>query len=674
MERKIENNENKKPVKGILEWFRVGEYEAVEKAIEDIRKIGIQHLRTGISWADSYTPEGENWYKWLIPTLAKELELLPCFLYTPPSLGIKPKTSSPPVTPKSYADFIDVMISRYGIYFEWMELWNEPNNVSEWDWTLDPEWNVFCEMIGGAAYWAKSRGKKTLLGGMSPVDANWIDLMYKRKVMDHIDAIGMHGFPDVFDSHWEGWDANVNKVRQVIKKHNSKKEIWITEAGFSTWQHDEQRQVEEFVKLSELDVERFYWYCLKDLDTEISTVDGFHLDEREYHFGIKNTDRSSKLLYRLLENNTVETIKEKKWLVQKQSYNMDEKHTLITGGAGFVGTNLAHHYLLLGKPVMILDNLSRKGVEENLQWLANKYGKDVRIQIADIRNEHAVKKAISGAESVFHFAAQVAVTTSLKNPREDFEINARGTLNVLNAIAMLETPPPLVFTSTNKVYGEMGELEIEEKDKRFMPVQEELKKFGLNESRPLSFHSPYGCSKGTADQYVVDFARTFEIPATVFRMSCIYGPHQYGTEDQGWVVHFIINALNNKPLNIYGNGKQVRDILFVEDLVDAFVLAQKNIKNVSGQAFNIGGGPDNAVSLIEVVEQISKMNKNEIDIRYGDWREGDQKYYVSDTRKMELATGWTPKTNAKDGLQKLFNWLKEYKSQLTETITIKENI
>jgi CDP-paratose 2-epimerase len=674
MERKIENNENKKPVKGILEWFRVGEYEAVEKAIEDIRKIGIQHLRTGISWADSYTPEGENWYKWLIPTLAKELELLPCFLYTPPSLGIKPKTSSPPVTPKSYADFIDVMISRYGIYFEWMELWNEPNNVSEWDWTLDPEWNVFCEMIGGAAYWAKSRGKKTLLGGMSPVDANWIDLMYKRKVMDHIDAIGMHGFPDVFDSHWEGWDANVNKVRQVIKKHNSKKEIWITEAGFSTWQHDEQRQVEEFVKLSELDVERFYWYCLKDLDTEISTVDGFHLDEREYHFGIKNTDRSSKLLYRLLENNTVETIKEKKWLVQKQSYNMDEKQTLITGGAGFVGTNLAHHYLLLGKPVMILDNLSRKGVEENLQWLANKYGKDVRIQIADIRNEHAVKKAISGAESVFHFAAQVAVTTSLKNPREDFEINARGTLNVLNAIAMLETPPPLVFTSTNKVYGEMGELEIEEKDKRFMPVQEELKKFGLNESRPLSFHSPYGCSKGTADQYVVDFARTFEIPATVFRMSCIYGPHQYGTEDQGWVAHFIINALNNKPLNIYGNGKQVRDILFVEDLVDAFVLAQKNIKNVSGQAFNIGGGPDNAVSLIEVVEQISKMNKNEIDIRYGDWREGDQKYYVSDTRKMELATGWTPKTNAKDGLQKLFNWLKEYKSQLTETITIKENI
>jgi CDP-paratose 2-epimerase len=674
MERKIIIEEKIKPEIGLLEWFRVGEYDAVEKAIEDIRRIGIKHLRTGISWADSYTPEGEKWYNWLIPTLAKELEILPCFLYTPPSLGIKQKTSSPPLNPKSYADFIDVMISRFGIYFEWIELWNEPNNVSEWDWTIDPDWNIFCEMVGGAAYWAKSRGKKTLLGGMSPVDPNWIELMYKRKVMDYIDAIGIHGFPDVFDAHWEGWETNINKIRQVVKKQKGDQKIWITEAGFSTWQYDEQRQVEEFIKLTELNVERFYWYSLKDLDPAIPTLDGFHLDEREYHFGMKKNNHSSKLIYQMLENHSITKIKEKTWISQKQNFNMDEQHILITGGAGFIGTNLAHHYLLLGKPVMILDNLSRSGVEENLQWLISKYGKDVRIQIADIRNEHAVQKAVLGAESVFHFAAQVAVTTSLVNPREDFEINARGTLNILNAITMLDSPPPLVFTSTNKVYGEMDDVDIEEKEKRFMPVKAEFKKFGLDESRSLSFHSPYGCSKGTADQYVIDFAKTFGIPATVFRMSCIYGPHQYGTEDQGWVAHFIINALNNKPLNIYGNGKQVRDILFIEDLIEAFVLAQKNIKNISGQAFNIGGGPDNAVSLIEVVEQISRFNKKEIDISYSNWREGDQKYYVSDTRKMELATGWTPKTNAKDGLQKLFNWLKEHQSKVTETITIKENI
>jgi CDP-paratose 2-epimerase len=674
MERKIIIEEKIKPEIGLLEWFRVGEYDAVEKAIEDIRRIGIKHLRTGISWADSYTPEGEKWYNWLIPTLAKELEILPCFLYTPPSLGIKQKTSSPPLNPKSYADFIDVMISRFGIYFEWIELWNEPNNLSEWDWTIDPDWNIFCEMVGGAAYWAKSRGKKTLLGGMSPVDPNWIELMYKRKVMDYIDAIGIHGFPDVFDAHWEGWETNINKIRQVVKKQKGDQKIWITEAGFSTWQYDEQRQVEEFIKLTELNVERFYWYSLKDLDPAIPTLDGFHLDEREYHFGMKKNNHSSKLIYQMLENHSIAKIKEKTWISQKQNFNMDEQHILITGGAGFIGTNLAHHYLLLGKPVMILDNLSRSGVEENLQWLISKYGKDVRIQIADIRNEHAVQKAVLGAESVFHFAAQVAVTTSLVNPREDFEINARGTLNILNAITMLDSPPPLVFSSTNKVYGEMDDVDIEEKEKRFMPVKAEFKKFGLDESRSLSFHSPYGCSKGTADQYVIDFAKTFGIPATVFRMSCIYGPHQYGTEDQGWVAHFIINALNNKPLNIYGNGKQVRDILFIEDLIEAFVLAQKNIKNISGQAFNIGGGPDNAVSLIEVVEQISRFNKKEIDISYSNWREGDQKYYVSDTRKMELATGWTPKTNAKDGLQKLFNWLKEHQSKVTETITIKENI
>jgi CDP-paratose 2-epimerase len=664
----------KGPQAGVLEWFRVGEYKAVEKAIADIKKLGIKNIRTGISWADWYTPDGQKWYDWMIPKLAKELEVLPCFLYTPPSLGIKPKTSSPPADPKSYADFLDVMITRYGIYFDWVELWNEPNNTSEWDWRLDPNWNIFSEMIGGAAYWAKMRGKKTVLGGMSPIDPNWLDMMFQKGVMQYIDAVGVHGFPDVFDTFWEGWEPNLEKVRDVFTKNNCKAEIWITEAGFSTWQHDERRQVEEFLKLSELNVDRFYWYSLKDLDPAIPTVEGFHLDDREYFFGMKKANGDPKLIFRMLEQEPVENLKEKHWLTHKASYSTGEKYTMITGGSGFIGTNVAHHYLLLGKPVLIFDNLSRPGVEQNLQWLVNKYGKDVKIEIADIRNEYAIQNAVKNAEQIFHFAAQVAVTTSLINPKEDFEINARGTLNLLNAIAYQQTPPSLVFTSTNKVYGEMEELALEVVGNRYLPSVEGFRRYGINENRNLEFHSPYGCSKGTADQYVLDFARTFDLPATVFRMSCIYGPHQYGTEDQGWVAHFMLNALNNRTLNIYGDGKQVRDILFVEDLVEAFVLAQQNISTISGQPFNIGGGPENAVSLINVLEMISKIGRTEIDVKYGDWRPGDQKYYVSDTRKFELATGWTPKTDVRVGLERLYNWLKNVKGSELKSSFIKENI
>lgn len=672
--RTIEREETKGPKPGILEWFSVGEYKAVENAINDFKSLGISNIRTGISWADWYTEEGQEWYDWLIPKLAGELELLPCFLYTPPSLGIKPNTSSPPVNPKSYPDFLDTMITRYGIYFDYVELWNEPNNISEWDWRLDPEWKIFSEMVGAAAYWAKARGKKTVLGGMCPIDNNWLGLMFQRGVMDYIDVIGIHGFPDVFDTKWEGWETNIKGVQELLDKYNSKLEIWVTEAGFSTWQYDERKQLEEYLKLTLLDIPRFYWYGLNDLKPSRSTVDGFHLDEREYCFGMKKSDGSPKLIFRMLGLEPVEILREKPWMAQKANHPTDEKYTVITGGSGFIGTNVARHYLMLGKPVMIFDNLSRAGVEQNLQWLINKYGRDVKIEIADIRNEHAVQNAVKNAEQIFHFAAQVAVTTSLVNPREDFEINARGTLNILNAMTYLETPPSLVFTSTNKVYGEMEELELAVSGNKYLPTKEEFKNFGINEERKLEFHSPYGCSKGTADLYVLDFARTFGLPATVFRMSCIYGPHQYGTEDQGWVAHFMMKALNGQTLNIYGDGRQVRDILYVEDLVEAFVLAQDNISNISGQPFNIGGGPENAVSLINVLEMISRISRKEIDVKYGQWRPGDQKYYVSDTRKFELATGWVPKTKAGNGLENLYNWLKNVKDSKIISSTIKENI
>src|SRR5918998_1996975 len=276
---------------------------------------------------------------------------------------------------------------------------------------------------------------------------------------------------------------------------------------------------------------------------------------------------------------------------RKNSGNGANRPVLITGGSGFIGTNLAHRLLSAGEPVLLFDNLARPGVEQNLRWLHDTHGKLVRIVIDDVRNPEAVHRAVEQAAQVFHFAAQVAVTTSLTDPVEDFEINARGTLNVLEAIRSQSSPPPLVFTSTNKVYGALEDLGLRRHNQRYEPTDPSLRQTGVSESRPLDFHSPYGCSKGTADQYVLDYARTYGLHSIVFRMSCIYGAHQFGTEDQGWVAHFLIRALGGQPITLYGDGRQVRDILAVEDLVNAFLLAQAHMGSEAGQAFNIGGGP-----------------------------------------------------------------------------------
>jgi len=251
------------------------------------------------------------------------------------------------------------------------------------------------------------------------------------------------------------------------------------------------------------------------------------------------------------------------------------------------------------------------------------------------------------------------VTSSLVDPIFDFEVNARGTLNLLEAIRSLDNPPPLVFTSTNKVYGGLPDVMLVKNGDRYEPENIEIRQNGINESRPLDFHSPYGCSKGTADQYIIDYARTYSIPAVVFRMSCIYGPHQYGTEDQGWVAHFLITAIEERPLILYGDGKQVRDILFIEDLIDAFLLAQEKMDDISGQAFNIGGGATNTISLLELIQLISAAHGKAPSVQFDGWRPGDQRYYVSDTRKFQLATGWKQKVGVKEGVGKLYNWLRE---------------
>jgi CDP-paratose 2-epimerase len=256
---------------------------------------------------------------------------------------------------------------------------------------------------------------------------------------------------------------------------------------------------------------------------------------------------------------------------------------------------------------------------------------------------------------VFHLAAQTAVTTSVTDPERDFDVNARGTLNVLEVLRACRTPPALVFTSTNKVYGDLADVELREVGDRYAPIDPKVKREGISEERPLEFHTPYGCSKGTADQYVLEYARSYRLPAAVFRMSCIYGPHQMGTEDQGWVAHFVRRALEEESICLYGDGKQVRDLLYVEDLVDAFLLARKHISELAGQAFNIGGGASFSASLLEVIEQIRNVH-GRCDVTFDHWRPSDQRYFVSNTNKFQSATGWAPKVGIAQGIENLYAW------------------
>lgn len=330
---------------------------------------------------------------------------------------------------------------------------------------------------------------------------------------------------------------------------------------------------------------------------------------------------------------------------------------LITGGAGFIGTHLAHRLLSAGQRVVIFDNLSHPGAGDNARWLCAMHGTHVQVRIVDIRNATALREAIQQASWVFHLAAQVAVTTSRLDPMQDFEINAQGTVNVLEALRRLQQPPPLVFASTNKIYGKLEALELRKLATRYEPSSRAIRLAGIHEEYPLAFHSPYACSKGAADQYVMDYARSYSLPAVVLRMSCVYGPRQYGTEDDGWVAHFLSRTLAREPITLYGNGLQVRDVLCVEDLVDALLLAQANIPRLVGQAFNLGGGVANTVSLLELLEVIAALHGERPAIRFATWRPGDQKYYVSDIRRFQDATGWVPRVGVQQGLEALYSWL-----------------
>jgi CDP-paratose 2-epimerase len=329
---------------------------------------------------------------------------------------------------------------------------------------------------------------------------------------------------------------------------------------------------------------------------------------------------------------------------------------LITGGSGFVGANLADRLAAGGERVLIYDNLSRPNVVANLEWLQRRHGHRIETAIADVRDADALRETVRQASVVVHLAAQVAVTSSLEDPVTDFEVNARGTLNVLEAARQRPDPPPLIFASTNKVYGESFEAaRLLEERSRYRPA--DGLSSAVDEGWSLGLCSPYGCSKGAADAYVLDYARVFGLRTLVFRMSCLYGPRQFGTEDQGWVAHFLLRALRGEPITIYGDGRQVRDLLYIDDAVDAYMRARARIGALAGQVFNLGGGPRNAVSLLELLGGFAELGIAPPPIRFADWRPGDQRYYVSDTSKFERLAAWRARTGVREGLRRLCDWL-----------------
>jgi CDP-paratose 2-epimerase len=335
----------------------------------------------------------------------------------------------------------------------------------------------------------------------------------------------------------------------------------------------------------------------------------------------------------------------------------DKAPILIVGGAGFIGSNLARSLLADGKHVVIFDNLSRAGVERNLDWLRKEAGIRLRFIRADIRDADALTKALAGVSAVYHLAAQTAVTTSLVDPQDDFAVNAQGTLNVLEAVRRSGRRIPVIFSSTNKVYGGLDDVAVLPDAQSYLPRNRDLRAHGIDEDRKLDFCTPYGCSKGVADQYVLDYASSFDLPTAVLRMSCIYGPRQFGTEDQGWVAHFLIAALSGDRITVYGDGKQVRDVLFVDDAIAAYRAVLDNIETVKGRAFNLGGGPGNAVSVNQVLAEIERITGRSLDLGHGSWRQGDQYYFVADTRRLEKELGWRATVDWRSGMARLLGWL-----------------
>ena len=445
-------------------------------------------------------------------------------------------------------------------------------------------------------------------------------------------------------------------MRETVASFNPELELWITEAGYSTWRHDPFNQVRAFLDAAEAEADRLYWYGLTDVPEDVAVQEGLRFDPRHYHFGVQRVNGQPKLLGRLLQQG-MPTVRSLAGARRSVALAGSRKPVLITGGAGFIGSHLADRLCAEGEQVLVLDSLARPGVEANLVWLRERHPAQVSAAIIDMRDDLALQDAVEGVSAVFHLAAQVAVTTSLADPADDLQVNLIGTFNLLQALRRHRQP--CVFASTNKVYGKLDDVDLVLADGAWTAADADLRVHGISEQQPLDFRTPYGCSKGAADQYVLDYATSFDIPTAVLRMSCIYGPRQLGTEDQGWVAHFILRALAGEPITVYGDGRQVRDVLFVDDAVNSYIAAWRRIGEVAGQAFNLGGGSENAISLRQLINYIGVLRGKAPAVGYAPCRPNDQRWYVSDTRRVRHALSLPEPRDWRSGVSLLLDSYQE---------------
>lgn len=644
---------------GLVQWFEIGQKQQVQQALADMELLQISSLRTFIPLDQWQQEATQVWYDWLFETLSGKVSLLPCLVLKGP-VGVQPRNvGEPALDPDAYLLFAGEIIARYGRFFTEIELGCSQDYPAGTLSTGRDNNKAFAATLNAAAHLAKQQGKAPVLGGIHAFDPDLLSFLLAEGCVQQFEAIGLYGH----EAQEKQWHTAIKDIQELLRKNDASAAIWITNAGCDSKQHGERRQAQSFIEILSAGTERIYWANLQDAVTDLPASVGVQTVGTETHPGIKYSNGAPKLLFTLLSTGgSLQDLKRFDWMLQdlEVADDPEQRYTLITGGSGFVGVNLAHRLLSEGRRVLVLDNLSRGGVIKNLLWLKEQHPQNLQVLVADVRDKRAVQKAVQGAAQVFHFAAQVAVTSSLIDPYYDFEVNALGTLNVLEAIRNTAHKPSLLFTSTNKVYGDLEDIGMVAHETRYQPKDAYYRAHGINELRSLDFHSPYGCTKGVADQYILDYARTFGLKTVVFRMSCIYGPHQFGTEDQGWVAHFLIQALKGKPITLYGDGKQVRDILFVEDLVDAFMLAQENMDTISGHAFNMGGGVHNTVSLLELIDMIGDITGEKPEVFYEAWRPSDQKYYVSDFSRFSAATGWMPRYGTHEGVTRLCRWLQEH--------------
>ncbi|MGR6036326.1 MAG: NAD-dependent epimerase/dehydratase family protein [Candidatus Nitrosoglobus sp.] len=620
---------------GISEWLVAGEYQQAGQLFDDACTVGLKDIRLAVTLDQWNSAKERAWYQWLVANAAERFEVVIALHRLPPYLSYQ---LSPAWVHESsvYQQFFKEVCEEMGNKVQWLEL-ADPLGVPAWP-DVSPKSIELLSNLG------LESAPNTCLGGLS-LDVQWLALAHRQGLFAGagVQALSFRQFSRA------DWADELSKVAEILSAKQAL-ECWLVpDQLFSKIKGHIGLLLEEWGILLNSPAKRVY------LNLILAPTEGQSQQGR----GLRTADGRPALLGRLLQRGGVSKVQEVSAWARRSVRSRSRGRELIIGGAGFIGCNVAARLATMGHQVVVFDNLTRPGTERNLEWLCQRFPDRIEVLLADVRDRDAVRHAVQQASRIFHFAAQVAVTTSLKQPLFDHEVNTLGTLHILEEMRRQRHPPSMVFTSTNKVYGGLEDVELQATPLGYAPVDAALRTGGIDELRPLKFCSPYGCSKGAAEQYVLDYARTFGLSATVLRMSCIYGPHQFGNEDQGWVAHFIYQVITGAPITFYGDGLQVRDVLYIDDLVEAILAAINHLPATAGEAFNIGGGPQNVLSLRGLTKQLAILHHSVPVVEMKDWRSSDQRYYVSDTSKFYQATGWRSSVGYQEGIRRLYEWMRQ---------------